>query len=220
MSTRAPKETAGRQAGAGGALQLTCTAGGAAYFPTDVSQAALRSAHPDGLPVGPLLPGETLACALGASGGPANTNTCSASFAQLSAPVACPAAQGAPGFQLLCSGCAVQLVPAPEQPAPVLCAARTTLFAAIGRFSDGAPPGGQYGASSACSWSLAPGYAYVRLNFTRFATEEGFDYVTVLAVHDDGGTELLQKLSGTPLQVRLAHAHGFACVPRRARSAD
>ena len=86
----------------------------------------------------------------------------------------------------------------------MLCAARTTLFAATGRFSDGAPPGGEYGASSACAWSLAPGYAYVRLNFTRFATEEGFDYVTVLAVHDDGGTELLQKLSGSPLQVRLA----------------
>lgn len=118
--------------------------------------------------------------------------------------MACPAAQGAPGFQLHCSGCAERQVPAPEQPGPVLCAARTTLFAATGRFSNGAPPGGQYGASSACAWSLAPGYAYIRLNFTRFATEEGFDYVTVLAVHDDGATELLQKLSGSPLQARLA----------------
>ena len=168
--------------------------------------------------MGPLLPGETLACALGAGASPANRTTCSASFVQLSAPVACPTATGAPGFQLRCDGCAERQALAP-QPGPVLCAGRTTLSAASGRFSDGAPPGGLYGPSSACSWLLAPGYAYVRLNFTRFATEGGFDYATVLAVHDDGGTEVLQKLSGSLLQVRVAPTGSCACMPRRTRPA-
>ena len=201
------------QAGAAAPLQLSCALpGGAALFPLPVSAGALRAA-PGGLAVGPLLAGETLLCALAPGAGPgANRTACAASVAPLQAPVACAAAGGAPGYELQCDGCA-------PPPAAPLCAGLTTLTAAAGSFTDGAPPGGQYGPGSACAWLLAPGYAYVRLNFTRFATEPGFDVVTVVAVHDDGRNEVLRALSGAQPQARAPAARLRAHAATR-RAAD
>ncbi len=208
------------QAGAAAPLQLSCALpGGAALFPLPVSAGALRAA-PGGLAVGPLLAGETLLCALApGAGAGANRTACAASYAALRAPVACAAAGGAPGYELQCDGCAPAPPPAPPPPAAPLCAGLTTLTAAAGSFTDGAPPGGQYGPGSACAWLLAPGYAYVRLNFTRFATEPGFDVVTVVAVHDDGRNEVLRALSGAQPQARAPAARLRAHAATR-RAAD
>ena len=193
----------GEQEGAAGPQQLFCTAtGGVLFFEVAVSAAALDSAPSGSLSVGPLLPGEVLACALAPNSAPSNrTTTCSASFQQLRAPVLCPTANGAPSYELQCDDCAPR-APSPL-PGPVLCANHTTLVTARGSFTDGTLPGGRYGPSSTCSWLIQPGYAFIRLNFTSFDTEDGFDSVYIMAVHNNGFTEVVRQLSGSP-QVRSA----------------
>lgn len=197
-------DACGEQGGASRPLQLFCAStGGAQYFPVPVTAAAV-TASSGGLPIGPLLAGEALACVLTLGGAPGNQTACTASFLQLQSPVACPAANSVPSYQLQCTGCTPPQQGPPPPPAPVLCSNHTSLTSALGSFTDGAPTGGQYSPGSTCAWLVAPGYTFLRLNFTRFDTEEGFDYVYVIAVYEDGRNEVLQKLSGGLAQVRTA----------------
>lgn len=63
---------------------------------------------------------------------------------------------------------------------PQLCAADTDIASATGNFTDGAPLGGNYSASSECLWTInMPGQPYISLNFSRFDTEPMYDTVTV-----------------------------------------
>jgi len=63
---------------------------------------------------------------------------------------------------------------------PQLCAADTQISTASGNITDGAPLGGNYSASTECSWTInMPEQPYITINFSRFNTELLYDLVTV-----------------------------------------
>lgn len=63
---------------------------------------------------------------------------------------------------------------------PQLCEVDSQISALTGNITDGAPLGGNYSASTACSWTInMPEQPYISMNFSRFQTEQRYDVVTV-----------------------------------------
>lgn len=63
---------------------------------------------------------------------------------------------------------------------PQLCAADTQLSGVAGNLTDGAALGGNYSASTDCTWTVnTPEQPYITMNFTRLSTEPLYDLVTV-----------------------------------------
>ncbi|BDA45146.1 probable procollagen C-endopeptidase enhancer 1 [Coccomyxa sp. Obi] len=136
---------------------------------------------------------------------------CNVSYADLAPPAArvcasslsSSAQQG--NFTLRCPACApVLATPAPapaSAAAEPYCNGTQLLKGAAGVLSDGAPAGGEYAPGSFCQWIIDPGYTPVRLNFTRFDTEEGYDFVYILHLNSNGFQDIVQQLSGALYQV-------------------
>jgi hypothetical protein len=87
---------------------------------------------------------------------------------------------------------------------PQLCAADTVVSADRGSISDGVQGGGDYSASTSCSWTIsAPDKPYISLNFSHFDTERLYDVVTVEV-----------RPSGPPLDCQgFAHTPRWRCEP-------
>lgn len=85
-----------------------------------------------------------------------------------------------------------------EQPATT-CNGRVSLTSATGSFTDGSVPSMPYANNKQCSWLIDPGYAPIRLSFSRFRTEEAHDFVKVYNSSIASDQNLLASLSGTSI---------------------
>ncbi|CAK0784083.1 hypothetical protein CVIRNUC_007286 [Coccomyxa viridis] len=178
-------------------MDVTCVcSSNATMLPQHYTMDATNSS----LVLGPLFPGQNLTCSTG--GG--MSSSCTVTFSQLAlaSSVAC-----GPYISLSCPSCnstadLLQSIPdvaqTPKQP---YCNGTLHLEIPAGSFTDGSPAGADYAPSSFCQWLIDPGYRPVRLNFTRFATEQNFDWVYILQLDRNGSQNVLQKVSGSSSQV-------------------
>jgi cubilin len=89
------------------------------------------------------------------------------------------------------------------------CAGPQTLVAPTGVLTDGSGPGANYPANASCSWLIdVPGAEVLAITFSAFATESGYDYVTIYD-GPDATSPVLVEFSGTaPLDVIVAASFG------------
>ncbi|CAL8469094.1 g8635 [Coccomyxa elongata] len=182
---------------------------GRPYFPLLYNFGPLLGRTNEAL--GPLYPGQYILCQTGIGAAGPSPGACNVSYADLAPPAAhacasSPSSSAQPGnFTLRCPACAP--VPAAPALAPAAAAAQPycngtqQLTGATGVLSDGSPAGGAYAPGSFCQWIIDPGYMPVRLNFTRFDTEEGYDFLYVLRLDSNGFQDIVQQLSGALYQV-------------------
>lgn len=92
------------------------------------------------------------------------------------------------------------------------CAGADTLTAFSGTFSDGTLPTAQYANGTNCEWLIQPaGATAIQLDFNRFRTESGFDFVEVY----DGPTTAsprLARLSGGSIPSTILSSGGVMLV--------
>ena len=88
--------------------------------------------------------------------------------------------------------------PPPPPPPPTLtCSGTTYLSSSTGSFSDGSSSSRAYSNGLDCRWIIQPGYSGIKLDFSRFSTESGYDKVYVYAGSSVSSSALLGTFSGS-----------------------
>ncbi|KAK9811342.1 hypothetical protein WJX72_002119 [[Myrmecia] bisecta] len=168
------------------------------YLPVQLADANSNTGLPASL--GPLFPGQSLRCSVQDTSAASSSTAaaCTVAYADFAANASqeCSPSGGTARMSLRCTDCAaVQSMPAPPAPVAPYCRGWQTQIPSTGGFDDGTPPGQTYAPNSDCRWVISPGYSPISINFTRFDTEDSYDFVWIIEV-DRALQTVLQKFSG------------------------